>query len=276
MVFFSSFPVIFTMPSYTDQTGREIFIPAPPRRIISLVPSQTEFLYDLGLSREVVGITKFCVHPNSWFREKTRVGGTKDLRISQILQLSPDLVIANKEENSREQIEQLAETLPVWVSDVANLPDALDMMRSLGRITQTSATAEKICASIESAFIHIHPAGEPFTTAYLIWREPYMTVGRDTFIHDMLGRCGLVNAFAATTRYPEISIAELAAARVNLVLLASEPYPFKEQHAQELRQALPGCKVVLVDGEFFSWYGSRLLAAAQYFNILVQELSARH
>src|ERR1700741_3198050 len=108
---------------FIDQTGRKISIPQIPQRIISLVPSQTELLFDLGLDKEVVGITKFCVHPPEWFQTKTRVGGTKQLKIDLIKQLQPDLIIANKEENVKEQIEELEKHFPVWISDVNNLED---------------------------------------------------------------------------------------------------------------------------------------------------------
>lgn len=261
------------MPTYTDQTGRDIDIPAVPRRIISLVPSQTEFLFDLGLEEEVIGITKFCVHPTSWFQQKTRIGGTKDLHIEQILALQPDLVIANKEENNRGQIALLAETLPVWVSAIGNLDEALQMMRTIGQITGKSTSAEKICTDIGKTFteLALHPPGKPFATAYLIWQNPYMTVGGDTFIHDMLGWCGLANIFGSSARYPQTTVQELAAAGVELILLSSEPYPFKKADLDALQTQLPNTRILLVDGEYFSWYGSRLLGAPEYFNEIMEK-----
>ncbi len=117
------------MPIFTDQTGREVSIPSHPQRIISLVPSQTELLFDLGLEEQVAGITKFCVHPEKWFRSKTRIGGTKNIKSALIHQLQPDLIIANKEENVKEQVEELAAHYPVWVSDIHDLQSALDMIR---------------------------------------------------------------------------------------------------------------------------------------------------
>jgi ABC-type Fe3+-hydroxamate transport system substrate-binding protein len=261
------------MPTFTDQTGRSILLTAPPGRIISLVPSQTEFLYALGLDAEVVGITRFCVHPKSWFRSKARIGGTKQLHIDQILALQPDLIIANKEENTEEQVLALASELPVWVSDVASLDDALQMMLCIGEITGRLPKAQEICTAIGSAFAALQPAAL-LKTAYLIWQSPYMTVGGDTFIHDMLGRCGLINVFRDNLRYPQISLEQLRDSGIELLLLSSEPYPFKTSDMALLQEILPGVRIMLVDGEYFSWYGSRLLGAADYFTQFIAAIQA--
>jgi ABC-type Fe3+-hydroxamate transport system substrate-binding protein len=294
------------MPSFTDQMGRTILLNQAPVRIVSLVPSQTELLYTLGLpapdipdpSFEVVGITKFCVHPASWFREKTRIGGTKDVRPEKIDALQPDLIIANKEENDREQVEALATRYPVWISDVKTLPDALAMIRSVGELISRPQQALALAAAIEKGFGELasralsplatpqhstsrppmaalsQGAPRPLRTAYFIWRKPWMTAGGDTFINDMLQRCGLINIFGDQGRYPTVEPASLAAAGCELVLLSSEPYPFREKHAQEIQTLLPNATIRLVDGEFFSWYGSRLLHAPAYFQKLLQTVFA--
>lgn len=244
-----------------DQMGRELRLPVfPPRRIVSLVPSQTELLYALGLRDEVVGITKFCVHPDAWFRSKPRIGGTKTPHIERIRALRPDLVLANKEENTREAIAQLEELgCPVWVSDVRDLPGALAMIREVGALTGRSEAAADLCAGIGAAFSAIPPVVRLRRAAYLIWRKPYMAAGSDTFIDDMLTRAGFQNVFAGMGRYPELSLEQLAEAAPEWVLLSSEPYPFKDRHIEELRSICPGATLRLVDGELFSWYGSRLL-----------------
>jgi len=263
------------MPIYTDQTGRNIDIPAVPRRIISLVPSQTEFLYEIGLEAEVIGITKFCIHPNTWFQHKTRIGGTKDLHIDKIIALAPDLIIANKEENTALQVLQLAEIFPVYTSDIANLPDALNMMATIGLITAKQEQATVICTAIQAAFevLKTSLVSAAPRTAYLIWKDPYMTVGGDTFIHDMLTRSGCNNIFSLHSRYPEITLQELKAAGVELLLLSSEPYPFREKHIKTLQAELPGTRIMLADGEYFSWYGSRLLGAPAYFAGIMEMFS---
>jgi len=266
------------MPLFTDQLGRRLYLNQTPTRIVSLVPSQTELLYDLGLNTEVGGITKFCVHPETWFRNKIKVGGTKKIEMQIIKNIQPDLIIANKEENDKTQIEALTENYPVWISDIKTIDDALRMIISVGDITGKREEAVHVVTSIkikfdalrrEVAFIsRINEAA----TAYLIWRKPYMTVGGDTFINDMMKCCGFKNMFENKMRYPEVDIDELKNSGCKILLLSSEPYPFTQKHIEELKPQLPGTKIALVDGEMFSWYGSRLLRAPDYFRLLLQEI----
>lgn len=256
---------------FTDMLGRTLRVPQPPQRIVSLVPSQTELLYDLGLETEVVGITRFCIHPKRWFREKTRVGGTKDVKPERVAALQPDLILANKEENVREQIEALSAIAPVWVSDIQTLEDALRMIEEVGRITGKKAAGLEISGNIESGFRNLKPDSKPKRVAYAIWREPWMWAGGDTFIDAMLRRCGWENVLAGSARYPEASLEKIAACAPNLILLSSEPYPFGEKHLEEAMAAVPDARGQLVDGELFSWYGSRLLQSPAYFEKLIKE-----
>ncbi|MBS1743661.1 MAG: ABC transporter substrate-binding protein [Bacteroidetes bacterium] len=246
-------------------------LPDPPLRIVSLVPSQTELLYYLGLETETIAITRFCVHPEHWFRSKTRIGGTKALHLEKIKELTPDLIIANNEENVKEQVEALAELFPVWVTDVKTLDDALQMIIDVGNLTHRVAGAVRLTESIKQSFSELDQmitGTKPVNAAYLIWRDPYMSIGNDTFIHDLMQRAGLQNIFSYTTRYPDITINQLKEKNCELILLSSEPYPFSEKHVKELQDALPEMPVMLVDGEMFSWYGSRLLDAAAYLKEL--------
>jgi ABC-type Fe3+-hydroxamate transport system substrate-binding protein len=266
------------MPSFTDQLGNTIFLQQGPTRIISLVPSQTELLHALGLDKEVAGITKFCVHPPHWFHSKTRIGGTKDIHMSRIRALQPDLILANKEENDKGQIEELSRHYPVWVSDIHTLSDALRMILSVGELIGKHAEARLLTAEIARRFDALgvpgstQPAGDSPgispRTAYFIWRKPWMVAGGDTFIHDMMVRCGFHNLFGDRTRYPSIELASPALDNCEQVLLSSEPYPFREHHIAEIRIAMPHARIKLVDGEMFSWYGSRLLLAPAYFRHL--------
>jgi ABC-type Fe3+-hydroxamate transport system substrate-binding protein len=226
-------------------------------RIVSLVPSQTELLADLGLDEEVVGLTRFCVRPSGWKGRKTIVGGTKNLLTERIAALRPTLILANREENVREQVEPLAALAPVHVTDVATVAEALAMIREVGALVGRRREAGALAEEIEARFAGLGPC-PPRRAVYLIWREPYMTVGGDTFISDVMARAGLENVFADHARYPEVSPEEIAAARPDVLLLSSEPYPFREEHAEEIGRALPGLDVRLVDGEVFSWYGSRM------------------
>lgn len=257
-------------PIHIDQLGRRVAIPFPPRRIISLVPSQTELLYYLGA--DVVGITKFCVHPNEWFRTKPRIGGTKQLHIDKIRALQPDLIIANKEENEPEQVKTLMEEFPVWVSDIHNLRDAMEMIRWLGVITGHSRKAVDLVIRIMAGFRAL-PVLPPVKAAYFIWKDPWMVAGGDTFIHEMMKACGLENVFGDKPRYPVITLDQLQGTGCRLVLLSSEPYPFKDKHIAALQDILPQARVLLADGEMFSWYGSRLLEALAYFRQIMSVFS---
>lgn len=274
-----------------------------PKRIVSLVPSQTELLFNLGLSEEVIGITRFCIYPPAWFRTKQCIGGTKTVKMDVVKALQPDLIIANKEENLKEQVEEMEKIAPVWVSDIKTLDDALEMIISVGKLVNRETRANELVSGIKEAFRQIKPLSEKLNTAYLIWKDPYMAAGADTFIHDMLTYCGFVNIFKDINRYPEVSINEfslnnaqksiinlpssvnshlfnshlsttkyLSNENCQLLLLSSEPYPFKQKHLDELQTLLPFAKIMLVDGEMFSWYGSRLLYSPGYFKDLIQQI----
>lgn len=236
----------------------------PARRIVSLVPSQTELLYDLGVRDEVVGITRFCVHPAEWRKSKAIVGGTKKVDHVIVDSLDPDLIIANKEENTKDDVERLMKKYRVWVSDVSTVDDAYDMISSVADLTGKDGS--RIIQEIRSS-LSLMPAFAPRTSLYLIWREPWMTVGADTFIHSMMKVAGFQNVIGAT-RYPKLSDEEIRSLDPEVVLLSSEPYPFRERHVREVEKILPRAKVILVDGEMFSWYGSRMRKAAMYFGSL--------
>ncbi len=252
------------MPEYRDQLNRTITLDRAPVRILSLVPSQTELLFDLGLKNEVAGITSFCIRPEAWYNSKTRVGGTKKLDLHKIRNLQPDLVIGNKEENDRSQIEELMTSYPVWMSDVKTLPDALDMIHGIGNLCARSSQADEITRQITNRFKDLPTPKTERKAAYFIWRKPWMAAGQGTFINEMMKYCGLTNCFM-DSRYPEISFEILRKANPQTIILSSEPYPFKEKHLLEFQEVCPKSEIMLVDGEFFSWYGSRLLNAPEYF-----------
>jgi len=257
------------MAEFVDQIGNKISLDGLPERIISLVPSQTELLYFLGLEKEVVGITKFCVHPKEWFNTKTRVGGTKQVDHEKIKQLKPDLIIANKEENVKEQVLELSAFAPVWTSDVNNLDEALEMINSVGALTGRQEGAAGLVREIMDAFNDLSAPMKTRTAAYLIWTNPFMAAGGNTFISDMMHRAGWRNVFGERNRYPETTIEELRQLKPDVIMLSSEPYPFKENHRESLQEALKDSRVILVDGEMFSWYGSRMKLAARYFSSLI-------
>jgi len=259
------------MPLFYDQIDREISLVTVPKRIVSVVPSQTELLFYLGLNEEVVGITKYCIHPTDKFKTTMKIGGTKQLDIAGIKALKPDLIIANKEENEKNQIEQLMEFCPVWVSDINDLPGAIDMIEKVGLLVNKQSEAIALSGLIKARFDKMTIFQSPLSVAYFIWRKPYMVAGRGTFIDNMLQKCGFSTAFEQG-RYPEVNAAMIADANPDVVLLSSEPYPFKEKHIAEFKTLLPSAIIKIVDGEMFSWYGSRLLYAPAYFERLINLL----
>ncbi len=250
---------------------RTVEITSTVSRIISLVPSQTELLVDLGLREKLVGITKFCVHPKGLKKEVQLIGGTKNVKIDLVRSLNPDLVIGNKEENNQADIEALEEILPTWMSDIFNLEDALEMIGRVGEITGTTEKAEEIISTIRMNFSRLEKhKSSGKSVLYLIWKNPYIAAGPNTFIDAMLTTLGFQNAMQ-TERYPEV---EMTGLNPDLIFLSSEPYPFKEKHIAELQNQFPESKVVLVDGEYFSWYGSRLIEAPAYFANLLNQIEA--
>lgn len=257
-----------------DMMGRSICVPQNPQRIVSLVPSQTEFLFSLGLGDRIVGVTRFCVHPETARRTAQVVGGTKQLDIERILQLQPDLVIGNKEENDAETIHALDIHVPVWMSDIYTIPDAYTMMSQIGELVQKKTEANLKVDEIKLGWQNwlTHRPAERKSALYLIWANPWMAAARSTFINSMLEMAGLVNVLDQDERYPVLERSDFQFLEPDLILLSSEPFPFKEKHAAELTLLLPNATILFVDGEMFTWYGSRLALVPQYFKSLMQKV----
>ena len=259
---------------FVDQLNNSIKLSNYPKRIVSLVPSQSELLWDLGLKDELVGITKFCIHPAEMFNSVTRVGGTKALDIEKIRSLHPDLIIGNKEENEKSQIELLSKEFNVWMSDINNLSEAIQAIELIGNLTHKEEKAQMIVQDIKRSFEILPQVNK--SVLYFIWKNPYMAVGKNTFIGDLLCRLGLKNALQdAKLRYPELSIDEIKNLNPEFIFLSSEPYPFQEKHQKEFQELVPNTQIILVDGEMFSWYGSRLQYSAQYFSTLLSEITVK-
>lgn len=242
-----------------------------PTRIVSLVPSQTELLSYFELDQEVVGITKFCIHPEKWFREKTRIGGTKNFHIERIHQLQPDLIIANKEENTKDQIEELQASYPVYISDINSIDDALRMISELGLLLNKKQIASDLIRNINQARSEVAYTTPLLKTMYFIWHNPWMVAGSDSFISDMMLAGGFENCIQSE-RYPVLSAQELKAYNPQVILLSSEPFPFSVKHANEIKSICPDATIKIVDGELFSWYGSRMCQSFEYFRALNEEL----
>lgn len=253
---------------YKDQIGQTIELQNVPKRVVSLVPSQTELLVDLGLEANLVGVTKFCVHPER-IRKKVRVvGGTKNVNYNRIKTLKPDFILCNKEENTKEIVDNLQQIAPVWVTDIFTIDDCFEMIASLGTVFNVTEKASMIIADIQkerSVFTEAIADVPHKKVLYLIWKNPYMAAGKLTFIDKMLSLNKFENILKPDSRYPEVSMKEMETA--DLILLSTEPYPFKQSDAETLSKRL-NKSVKLVDGEYFSWYGSRLAKAFDYFKTL--------
>jgi ABC-type Fe3+-hydroxamate transport system substrate-binding protein len=252
--------------TFVDQMGRSVEISFPPKRIVSIVPSQTELLHYLQLENDVVGITKFCIYPDVWFRNKKRIGGTKQLKLDEILALKPDLVIGNKEENTKEDIDYLAKHVPVWMSDIISFDEAIEMIKNIGELTGKQKVAAELVNSVDYKFDQLGNIGKGRSVLYFIWDEPSFVVGKSTFIDSMLTKIGFLNA-CKKERYPNLADIELL--KPDFVFLSSEPFPFKEEHLSKYQEMFPTSIIKIVDGEFFSWYGSRMVDAPAYFEHFV-------
>lgn len=259
-----------------DQLQREIELERVPQRIVSLVPSQTELLYHLGLEEQIQGVTKFCVHPGHIRKTKKVVGGTKEVHLERIRELEPDIILCNKEENTAAMVEELVKIAPVHVSDVITFRDSLELIHQYGTLFQKEPVTAELVSQLESRKNKFCNSldGSNKKVAYFIWRQPWMAAGGDTFINTLLEMNGWENIYSKErSRYPEVDLQDPALQQADLILLSSEPFPFKEKHADEIAEHLKG-RVELVDGEYFSWYGSRLLTAFNYFEKLQKQLSS--
>lgn len=239
-----------------DQMGREVTFSFPPKRILSLVPSQTELLIDMGAP--IVGRTKFCIHPSEKVQEVPIIGGTKNFRFDAIRALKPDLIIGNKEENYQEGIEELEKEYPVWMSDIFTLKDAFEMMTTIGRICNLEGQSDDIIQACEAAMKRVKGT-KSGKVVYFIWKDPWMVAGSNTFVDHLLGHLGYENLIKEQ-RYPKMTPEEVADLEPDYLLFSSEPYPFKEKHLKEAIELWPNANCQLVDGELYSWYGSRLKA----------------
>jgi len=251
-----------------DFLNRPLDLKSTPQKIVSLVPSQTELLVDLGLEENIVGITKFCIHPSHLKKSKTIVGGTKQIHLEKIKSLQPDIILCNKEENTPEMVAELEKIAQVHVSDIKTLQDNIKLIGDYAQIFSTKNHAETILTQLQNEqkkFKHFIQNKPIKKVAYLIWRKPWMAVGHDTFIDHMLKVNNFENVYGDISRYPEIDVNQLP--QLDLLLLSSEPYPFKTKHLDEI--PIDNSKIKFVNGEYFSWYGSRMLKAFKYFTTLL-------
>ena len=260
------------MIALTDALNHEIILKHSPKRIVSLVPSISYTLHRLGLDDDVVGITRFCKFPERWKKTKSIIGGTKDLKIERIKELHPDFIIANKEENTKEQVEALQNIAPVYVSDVYDLDSNRRFLMDMGTLFDKYDTVDEIIHNIDKHQFKTEKFTS-FKSVYLIWKEPWMSIGGDTFIDKMMQIAGFENLFSYEKRYPSFAFSKLIDLQPEVLLLSSEPFPFKEKHKEELQKFLPKTKIILVEGEPFTWFGAYAEKALLYFKSLQKSLT---
>jgi len=243
-----------------------------PKTIISLVPSLTELLFDLGLEENIIGRTRFCIHPKNKVSDVPIIGGTKNPHLDKIRDLAPDLIIANREENRQADVEELQEDFEVMVTEISTIDEALFTIHDIGWSCGVQNRAKQLIADIQQELKRV-PEEYPMTAAYFIWRDPWMTVGNDTYIHSVMSHWNFHNIYDDQVRYPTTTLHELSLKKPEIILLSSEPYPFKEKHIKEVGDACPSSNIVLVNGEWFSWYGSRMLSSFKNMNVFRRAVS---
>lgn len=254
-------------------------MPTPPARIVSLVPSWTETLYALGLGHAIIGVTRWCVHPPDETARVQKVGGTKDPDIVQIRALAPDLIVCEKEENRREDVEALrAAGLCIWLSEVRSVDDAARWSADLADTTGRHDAGQALADDIRHA-LAVPPPPRAIPIYVPIWRNPWMTLARGTYAEDILRHCGAHNVFAdEPNRYPERGPDEAIEAGARAALLPTEPYPFhtKPQATDELVEAgFPRHRIHTLDGESLTWYGARTPHGLRDIRATLAALDAR-
>jgi ABC-type Fe3+-hydroxamate transport system substrate-binding protein len=265
------------MAQVTDQIGNKLIIKAP-KRVVSLVPSITYLLHSLQLDNEVVGLTRFCKLPAHYKKTKTIVGGTKEVNIERIKQLNPDFFLLSKEENTKELANELSKIAPVYVFDVSDCQSNTKLINDLGTIFDVQDKSDLLLEQIaqQKALFKTNWKKDKLKTVYFIWQNPWMTVGGDTFINEMMKLSGFDNIFKQKKRYPQVTLSSLDKDNIDVILLSSEPFPFKEKHKKDLQKQFPNTKIILVQGEPFTWYGSFPKNAFKYFTTLQKQLKNAH
>jgi len=262
------------MREVVDQMGRKIVLSSAPGRIVSVVPSQTELFFSLNRGHLLIGRTKFCIHPSDKIKSILQVGGTKNLHLDRIRDLTPDLIIGNKEENDQGQMEELMKEFPVWMSDIETWEDALEMISNIATLVRAAESGQKLLddlTALKEGYV-VLPQLKRARILYLIWNDPIMIAASGTFINEMLQIFGVANAAAHLKRYPEVSEEELAAINPTHIFLSSEPFPFSNKHIARYQRICPEAVIHIVDGELFSWYGPRMLNSMEYFKELSNKI----
>ncbi|NNF02209.1 MAG: ABC transporter substrate-binding protein [Bacteroidia bacterium] len=241
---------------------------SPPEKIVCLVPSITELLFELHLDQQIAGRTKYCILPSDKITDVPVIGGTKYVDLNAIKSINPDLIIANKEENTKDIVVALRKSYRVYVSDVSSQTEALEMINDVATLCNCEQKGKELVKEIDLSFKFIKSLINPVRVCYFIWRKPYMVAAKDTYINSMLELAGFENCFDYLNRYPEIELKDLMTINPDHIFLSSEPFPFSMKHFKEFQEVCPNATITIVDGQMFSWYGSRLKKFSKYINDL--------
>jgi len=263
-----------------DALGRPFAVGRAPERIVSLVPSLSEALFAFGLSERIAGVTRFCVEPREGVAGKAKVGGTKTLDVAAVEAVRPDLIIASAEENRPEDVRRLIDGgWPVFVTLPTTVRGAIDLLEQLALLTDSTEAARPIIQAAEEALAAaraVNAGRQPLRVFCPIWRNPYMTIGPDTYMHDVIAVCGGCNIFEGRReRYPRVELAEIATLDPEVVLLPSEPYRFRRTHLADFEAfsevaAVRRGNIMLVDGRMLSWYGPRIGRSLRELSALLE------
>ena len=260
------------MQTVKDCLGKEMSIPKNITKIVSLVPSISELIYDLNIEKKLIGVTKFCIHPKYFQIEKTVVGGVQEFDIEKIKELKPDVVFASKDENFEEEILELQKFVPVYVTDVKSVDEAKQMIVNFGELLSCRNDASKIIMKIDMQLNDLAKVTDDLlyrSGAYFVWNEPWVAAGKDTFVNSMLKLVKINNVFEdLKERYPMVTGANIHLGNPDIVMLPSEPYKFEDQQAFEISSHTHDAATYFVDGEAFAWYGSRLIKSLDYLKLL--------
>ena len=260
------------MQTIKDCLGDEISIPKNITKIVSLVPSISELIYDLNAEDKIVGVTKFCVHPKYFQIEKTVVGGVQEFDIDKIIALKPDVVFASKDENFEDEIIELRKHVPVYVTDVKNVNEAISMIKTIGALLNKRSDADKITMKIDMQLKDLAKVTDDLlyrSAAYFVWNDPWVAAGKDTFIDSLLKLIKVDNVFSnLKERYPMVTGANIHIGNPQMIMLPSEPFKFEDKHAIEIGRHTHDAATFFVDGQMFSWYGSRLVKSIDYLKLL--------
>ena len=263
----------FKTMQFFDDLGKTIFINKIPKRIVSLCPSITETLCELGLSDKIIACTDYCIHPIDKVKNINKIGGPKNFSEEKILKLSPDIIFAVKEENDANKIINISKKITTYVFDINSIKEGIELIKALGNIFEIQNIANVFIEKILEGYKNLPKVNSNIQCLYLVWKNPYIAVGSGSFIDSVLNKLNLRNCLRnSEKKYPKINLNNFEN-NFDLIILPSEPYRFSNKDIEELENVFPEKVIIKVDGEMFSWYGTHQLKSISYFDKFVEKLN---